>query len=181
MSKLKNNSLVIFTIDFPYGNGEPFLFNEINILSGKFKTIFIFPMNFLDQESKYKLPENVEVVKFNIFQPYNRVKILIKNLRFISSIYLAEFFYNKSKTKYLGQFFYTFNNLTHKIAVADNLYNFLKQKEINNAVSYTYWFNQWTLVLSIINAKHEHLNIYTRIHGMDVYEEQHSKENFFFQ
>ncbi len=178
---MKNNSLLIFTINFPYGNGESFLINEINILSSKFKTIYVFPIKFLNQESEYNLPTNVEVVKFNMFQPYNRVKILIKNFRLICSIYLTEFFYSKSKIKYISQFLHTFNNLTHKISASDNFYNLLKQMQINKPVAYSYWFNQWPLILSIVKAKHQHLNIYTRIHGMDVYEEQHYRKNFFYQ
>ena len=45
---------------------------------------------------------------------------------------------------------------------------------------YTYWFTQWTLIFSIINSKQKNISLYTRIHGMDVYEDQHADKEFFF-
>ena len=178
---MKNSSLLVFTIDFPYGKGESFLFNEIKILSNKFQMIYIFPMNYSDNQFEYELPENVQVVKFNMFQPFNRLKVLFKNSALISSIYFSELIQSSSRLKYLRQFFQTLNNLTHKISAANNFSIICKQMKIDNPIAYTYWFNQWTLILSIINAKYQKINLYTRIHGMDVYEDQHYQKKFFFQ
>lgn len=173
--------LCLFTINFPYGKGEFFLYDEIKILSEKFQTIYIFPLDCSDKISNYILPENVIIIHFDVFQPYNRIKVLTKNFGLIASIYAIELWQSKTKLNYVSQFFKTLNNLTHKISAADNLIAELKKLKINDAIAYTYWFNQWTLILSIINIKYKEINLYTRIHGMDVYEDQHRESNFFFQ
>lgn len=176
-----NKTLCIFTIHFPYGNGESFLYNEVNILGDKFQTIYIFPLDCLNHQLNYSLPPNVEVLNFDVFQPYNRTKIFFKNIRLISSIYITELIGSKTKFNYLIHFFKTLNNLTHKISAADNFNTTLKKLKISHIIAYTYWFNQWTFILSILNVKYQKLNLYTRIHGMDVYEDQHTEPDFFFQ
>lgn len=176
-----STTLCLFTINFPYGNGESFLFNEINVLSNKFETIYIFPLDCLNHQLNYCLPPNVEVLNFDVFQPYNRIKIILRNLGLISSIYITELINSKTKFNYLSQFFKTLNNLTHKISAADNFNTTLKELKISYSVAYTYWFNQWTFILSVLNVKYQKLNLYTRIHGMDVYEDQHTEPDFFFQ
>lgn len=138
-------------------------------------------MEMRDMSISYKLPENVFVKQFEMFQPFNRIKILISNFRLILGIYLCELFNSKNKLNYFIQFTHTLNNLTHKISVADSLKNELDHINSKKLICYSYWFNQWALTLSIINKKHKKINIYTRIHGMDVYEEQHTEKNFFFQ
>lgn len=180
-SNINTKDLFLFTISFPYGQGEFFLFDEINVLSKKFNTIYIFPLDCSDKISNYILPQNVIIIHFDVFQPYNRIKVFVENFGLIASIYTTEFLQSKTKLNYVSQFFKTLNNLTHKISAADNLIAVLKKLKIDDAIAYTYWFNQWTLILSVINIKYQKINLYTRIHGMDVYEDQHSESNFFFQ
>lgn len=176
----KHKTLHLFTINFPLTNEEVFLYNEILYLAKSFKTILIFPLESLEKESVFMLPANVHVIKFNVYQPYNRLKVVIANIGVIAGVYFKELVHSKNRFKYLSGFFKTLNNLTHKISVADKLYNELDNSKQNKIV-YTYWFNQWTLILAAMQKKHGDLNLYTRIHGMDVYEEQHSEKNFFFQ
>ena len=180
-SNIHTKNLFLFTISFPYGKGEFFLFDEINVLSKTFNTIYIFPLDCSDKTCSYILPENVIIVHFDVFQPYNRIKVLVKNFGLIASIYTTEFLQSKARLNYVSQFFKTLNNLTHKISAADNLIIELRKLKSNDAIAYTYWFNQWTFILSVINIKYQKINLYTRIHGMDVYEDQHNESNFFFQ
>jgi glycosyltransferase involved in cell wall biosynthesis len=176
----KHKTLHLFTINFPLTNEEVFLYNEILYLAKSFKTILIFPLQSLEKESVFILPENVKVVKFNVYQPFNRLKVAIANIGIIAGIYFKELVHSNNRFKYLSVFSKTLNNLTHKIAVADKLFNELDNSKQNKIV-YTYWFNQWTLILAVMQKKHGDLNLYTRIHGMDVYEEQHLEKDFFFQ
>jgi hypothetical protein len=59
----KEKDLVIFTLKFPYGNGETFLEGELTVLSSIFRKIYFVPLA-SDVECR-KTPENVEVL--NIF------------------------------------------------------------------------------------------------------------------
>ncbi len=174
---MENKTLNIFTIDFPYGNGEPFLKNEIDILAKKFDRIYIFPMNFNNTIIKYELPENITIKHQNIFYPYNRLSILCKNIFFISNIFISEILKTNYKKIYISNFTKHLNVLLHRINAANKLSHLFQDK--NNLV-YTYWFTQWTMIFSIINSKQKNISLFTRIHGMDVYEDQHTEKDFFF-
>ena len=179
---MEGKVLTVFTISFPYGNGEHFLHNEILHLSKQFEKIVIFPMNSLNMEmSSVNLPVNVEVVNFNMFQPYNRITTLFSHIGLIIKLYGLEILKSPVRWHYLFQFKKTLNELTHKISVAQKLETYLQLNNQKLEIAYTYWFNQWTFILSLLHKDKPEFNLYTRIHGMDVYEEQHSEKGFFFQ
>jgi glycosyltransferase involved in cell wall biosynthesis len=175
---LNEETLHIFAIDFPYKNGEPFLLQELDILSTRFKKIIIFPLDLSSGRSIYSLPKNVEVAHFNIFSPYNRVKMLLNNFFFVTGVFVGEFIHSSNRWSYISNGVTHLNVLLSRINAAKQLSKVLPQK--NKVLAYTYWFNQWTFILSILNKKQGNISLVTRIHGMDVYEEQHSETNFFF-
>jgi glycosyltransferase involved in cell wall biosynthesis len=176
---MSNKVLNIFTIDFPYGNGEPFLKNEIEVLAKSFEKIVVFPMNFKDTTIKCKLPDNIVIQHENIFDPYNRLHILSENILLIANIFLMELIKTPFKKKYLLNFRNHFNILLHRINAANKLASMFKSTDQKHLV-YTYWFTQWTLIFSIVNYKQKNISLYTRVHGMDVYEDQHTDKGFFF-
>lgn len=175
----ENNTLHIFTISFPLGKDESFLFNEVQYLASNFDTIYIYPMQCLDKEMHYSLPSNIEVVRFNIFQPYSRLTVTLKNIGLIAKLYALEIRNSKNGWKHLNCLKKTLNELTHKIAMAQKFDGYLISKNQNLNIAYTYWFNQWTFILSIIHKRKPNFKLFTRIHGADVYEEQH-EQGFFF-
>jgi glycosyltransferase involved in cell wall biosynthesis len=176
---MSNKVLNIFTIDFPYGNGEPFLKNEIEVLAKSFEKIVVFPMNFKDTSIKCKLPDNIVIQHETIFDPYNRLHILSGNILLIANIFLMELIKTPFKKQYLLNFRKHFNVLLHRINAANKLASLFKSTSQKHLV-YTYWFTQWTLIFSIVNYKQKNISLYTRIHGMDVYEDQHADKEFFF-
>jgi glycosyltransferase involved in cell wall biosynthesis len=176
---MNNRVLNIFTIDFPYNNGEPFLRNEITILSKNFDKIVVFPMNFKDTTIKCQLPDNIVVQHETIFDPYNRLSVFGRNFFLIIPIFFSEILKTPFKKQYLFNFRKNLNVLLHRINSANKLGSIFNSQDQKYLV-YTYWFTQWTLIFSIINSKQKNISLYTRIHGMDVYEDQHTERNFFF-
>jgi glycosyltransferase involved in cell wall biosynthesis len=174
-----NKILNVFTIDFPYNNGEPFLKNEIEILADRFEAIHIFPMNFGNQQIIYDLPYNVVVKHINIFEGYSRWRIFIRNFGVVCSIFFSEFIFSSYRFRYLKNFKLHLNTMLHRLNGAQKLSSFFKYTEHKHLV-YTYWFTQWTYIFSLINYKYKSISLFTRIHGMDVYEDQHESKNFFF-
>lgn len=175
------NNLHIFTVNFPLGDGEPFLYNELLTLHKKFDKIYLFPMQDHDKTSGYSLPANVEVVKFKMFQPYNRLAVLSGQPAFVFGLFFSELLTSPNRWQYLVQFKNTLNDLTHKIAMAQKLDAFLQSPDQEMTIAYTYWFNQWTFILSILHKLKPRFKLFTRIHGSDVYEEQHTERGFFFK
>jgi len=175
------NNLHIFTLNFPLGDGEPFLYDELLILHKKFDKIYLFPMQDHDKASRYSLPENVEVVKFKMFQPYNRLGVLSADPGFVAGLFFSELFTGANRWRYLLQFKKTLNELTHKIVMAQKLDAFLQSSDQGMTIAYTYWFNQWTFILSVLHKLKPGFKLFTRVHGSDVYEEQHTEKGFFFK
>lgn len=176
---MSSRVLNIFTIDFPYNNGEPFLKNEIEILAKSFEKIVIFPMNFKDTKLTYDLPNNVVIQHENIFESYNRLSVLGKNIFLVTKLFLVEIIKSPFRTQYLLNFSKHLTVLLHRVNAAKKVGSLFKTNSQKHLV-YTYWFTQWTLIFSIINYKQRNISLYTRIHGMDVYEDQHKENNFFF-
>jgi glycosyltransferase involved in cell wall biosynthesis len=176
-----NQTLLLFTISYPFTREENFLHPEVFYLSKIFKKIIIFPLYFNEHSMVYDLPENIDVAKFNMFQPYNRLKTVTMYPALIASVFWMELRRSKSRWRYLWNFKSSLNELTHKIAMSRSFSLFLNRHQITNPVAYTYWFNQWTFVLSLINWRKKQFSLFTRVHGMDVYEEQHKEPYFFFK
>ena len=174
---MNNKVLNIFTLDFPYGTEEPFLKAELDILAINFEKIFLYPMHFKSMVKKFNLPENVEIKHVDIFAPYNRLSVLRNNLRLVFSVFFIELIKSKNRFSYLFEFRKNLNVLLHRINASKTLSQSLGDKP---SICYTYWFNQWTMVLSVLNDKQKNISVFTRIHGSDVYEEQHDEKNFFF-
>lgn len=176
---MSNKVLNIFTIDFPYNNGEPFLKNEIEVLAKSFEKIIVFPMNFKDTKIKCQLPDNIVVQHETIFDSYNRLSVFGRNFFLIITIFFSEILKTPFKKQYLFNFRKHFNILLHRVNAAKKLAPIFNSQDQKHLV-YTYWFTQWTLIFSIINSKQKNISLYTRIHGMDVYEDQHADKGFFF-
>lgn len=98
---LKNKTLHLFTIHFPYGTGENFLDNELFYLATKFDSIFLYPLTKPEIKPRIELPTNVSVIHFDFFFPYNRINILKNNFKLIVSTYIKEVFLSKNGIKHL--------------------------------------------------------------------------------
>lgn len=169
--------LILFTSSFPYGEGEQFIETEILLLSDKFSKIYIFPLTIFGNERQ--VPENVEIIKPDLYLAYNRPKLLLKNFYVVVYIYMIQLFTSKTRGHYLKNFKFWFYYLLNRINDANWLDKKLDNLIDENTVIYSYWFNLWGTMLSIIKAKKgRKFNFFTRIHGGD-FDEAQKKEGFF--
>src|SRR3990172_411445 len=82
---LKEKKLYIVVSDYPYGNGEPFLEDELNALAKSFDKVCLIitnPIHLNDLTHKFSIPENVEL-KFYI--PENNFYSKLQALKFVFS------------------------------------------------------------------------------------------------
>lgn len=169
------NNLYLFTFSYPFGTSETFLETEIQVLSSHFKHIYIIPLQNTTGDRR-NIPDNSTVVDFKYYLPFSRVKQFLSNFITVSFIFFFEIFYSVYRKKYLTSPFYFLNKLLHVSNVANRL-QLLIEKDAS--VCYSYWYNQWVFPLSIIKFKNQGGRLLTRIHGADVYEDQHEKDFFF--
>lgn len=169
-----NNTLFLFTAQFPYGKvSETFLETEIIFLAKKFETIHIFPAS--TDDYCRKIPENVLVntdYSNLTFSKSQKIKALFF---YLPLTYSALF----SEVKDKG----FFRCLRNKSVLLDYLANqllfksYIEKKvveDVKNTVCYDYWFCNKTLALTLIKKKNKQLKFVARAHGFDLYDERWS-------
>jgi glycosyltransferase involved in cell wall biosynthesis len=161
--------LYLFTDIFPFKGGEPFLETEILYLSKAFQKVSIFVLN--PNETIIALPNNVEVVKIN-FNPDKQLrKVLLNNFSIFIRWFFHEIIYSPHRIKYITQFKPLFYQLIGRVIKAEKLIDYIALNEVKNATYYSYWFNEWGSILSIMHAKNPQFNFKTRVHLFDFEEE----------
>lgn len=174
-----SNTLFYFVESFSSEKAEQFFEKELPYLSASFKQILLFVL-YKDVPNSTQLPNNVSIANFDLYQPYNRIGFLRKNWNTIFKLYVANFFITRHKLNYFFQPFRHITLLMNRLNDADNLHQYIQSKfNYNNAVFYSYWFNHWVSVLSLVKYKYQsNIKIYTRIHGSD-YQEGQKTEGYF--
>ena len=160
----KKNRIYYFVDDI----GTSFVIKDIQILAREYENIYLFSIDFL--EGKETLPANVHVIEnFMDWKRYNKFNILALNCLKIFQIYLFEFF--KSKRV-----------ISIKKSLALLCSNIFKASEINrhfktlqilpeaSDIYYSFWFYD-CIYLAWLKMKNRHLNVITRTHSGDLYED----------
>lgn len=170
-------NLVLFTASFPYGEGEQFIETEIKILAKNFKTIYLFPLQVYG--FKRELPSNVIVVEPKLYLPYNRLTLFLKNIATVAAIFNITISKSRHRLALLKRFKSHLYFLLHRINGVKWLESELDKINHEKTLFYSYWFNLWTLHLSIIKYKRkEKFNFITRIHNGD-FDEVRANNGFF--
>lgn len=171
---MTSENLHLFTMSYPYGNGEPFLENELNYLAGKFNKIFIYPTTI--SATKRSLPDNVELRDLETAKlHYSTLGIMCRNLALITSIHLKEFFLANKNNIYLKHFREYNSRLCKSIALADKIGE--KTKDSGNDIFYSFWMNESAEALAVLKKRRKIGRFVFRTNGFDLYDVQ-AKYNY---
>ena len=158
--------LLFFTSQYPYGTSETFIENEIEHLSKAFDKVYVFPLTKVD--GIRDTPSNVEVI--NIVPSYNRKEVFRKDFILFLKIIASDFFQgNLFNNEYKN----TISRLLQLFSKSYQLERWLEQNDIENPFFYTYWFEDWATILSILKNKGIVNLFISRAHGFDIYEDRH--------
>ena len=150
--------LKLYTNSYPFGKGEEFIANEIQILSRYFDKIIIYPKD--RSGKKRKVPDNVAISN-STKNEYKRLGIFWGNIFIIIKIINADI-----KTGY------KIRNILNPLYISTLLRVFHLSNQIptstTNVVNYSYWFNEWALALSIAKEKGRIKMFISRGHGYDI-------------
>jgi glycosyltransferase involved in cell wall biosynthesis len=174
---MRKDQLLLFTTSFPYGSGEQFIETEVLYLSKAFDKVFIYPL-ILDKNPPRSLPENVSVVKLQMFNPHNRIATLIQNMGTVLKIFLFQALFSRHRLKYIFRFKYFLNNLLNKLNDASIILKEVNRYDTERTVFYSYWFNAWTETIMLAKEKVKSIKFITRIHGGD-YDELRRTDGLF--
>lgn len=159
-------NLNFFTAEFPFKNAESFIENEIPILSNNFDKIKLFPHYFKDDKQR-KLPKNIEIIQIGNFIN-QRISFSYKML--IILFFMIEFFRTEKKGFYLKTFRLRLSEL--KQAAMKSQFIESNKLLLTDSVNYSFWMNEWALVLTFLKKRNAINNFEFRICGFDIWDER---------
>ena len=171
-------SIILFTKQFPYGNGETFLENELPLLCDHFNEVHIFP--FESTGSKRAVPENCSIHKLDLGFTSNLKRLIPSNIGLILKILFKDLSSRQNRRSLLTPKLY----LTHIIRLiyeCDQLKKYLFRHNLTQSILYTYWLHDWTTILSAIKYHHAELYIVSRAHGYDFNLNRNPKGYYWFR
>ena len=154
--------LFFITDNYPFGNGETFIENEIDYLSQNFEKIFIVSKNIKDKQTR-EISKNCEI--FRIKKDYKKLLSII-----LDKNYLVDFISNfdlKNLKKLMG--FQFFSKLIENKVLEIIKLKKLKKEEI---IFYSYWF--YNGAYAGVNLKRKKIvdKVISRAHGYDIFFER---------
>ena len=178
---MKKN-LVILVADYPNPHGEPFLENELMIISKDFNHIYIISKNKSTHNNENKnnnnnnlfLPPNADVLQLDLTK--KNLLLRFKHLfswYFIYELFLARF-KHKSKLS-ISLIKLVLYYLERSKLISKEIQDKIKVNEITveNTIFYSYWCDEGALALAHLKRRKKINDFVTRLHGWDVYFERH--------
>ncbi len=172
--KMEKSELIIFTYNFPFGDGETFFKNELVYLNESFSSIHIFPLFYGKSTLPREVPSNVSFSKpllhFDIKK--DRLKFLFFGIFNLSPfLFSLSEFYKKGvfkKKKWIVNF--VGSTLITRILLKRNITKSINEKIHDTSVLYFYWGDKSSGIIPFIKKKKRN-QIIARFHNSDLYEE----------
>jgi len=161
-------NLNFFTAEYPFRGSESYIENEIPILGDNFSKIKIFP-HFFEKENHRDIPKNAEICQLN--ESFNGEELSILYWLLIIKFFIIELFYARNKVYYLKNFGKWLSLL--KIAAKKAVYIKNNNLLLNDAVCYSFWMNDWALVLVFLKEKKIIKDFVFRCGGFDIWDERY--------
>jgi len=172
-------NLVLITSNFPFGTGESFISQELNLLSHAFERVIIVAQNISGEEAR-STPENVKIYRHNTstsLTGYLYLPLLfILNSGAITEILKGEieFRLGISDSLTIRKFLFLFKKVIKAIQLKEFIDIKLKQEGINDSiVFYSYWLKTGAHAAAMLNYR-KSIKV-ARGHGSDIYEEKTGK------
>lgn len=188
MSDKENSTLILITGSYPYGAvAESFLDTELPYLSSAFDKVVIIPRSLPSKIERIdrNLPKNVQINTSLLLKNETSTDIISSYFHAILSAVTSRYFYAE-----IYKNPWTIGNLTAFKRVVGYLSGALKTRDwvleyaqqnstvLSNTVFYTYWLDSATTGVGIAKKEYTEINLVSRAHGGDLYEERHDPPYF---
>jgi len=172
-----SQNILLLTVNFPYGNSENFLSDELKYLSKKGSKILIFSHS-SKGKSRY-LPQGIKVVNISrikkmLLVTFGTLYAFLKYSPYYSKDLISSVIEEKSKIFKFSRYAYIINYFlrsSYFIAWFDLLYSNNNKKDL---IIYSYWMNAESYAMSILKRSCPELKVVSRVHGGDLYTERNS-------
>ena len=168
---IQENNLFFFTHEYPYGNSEVYIANELKVLAEKFDNVFLFPLR--SNGDPRELPnKNIKIIQLFESNISVNMKLLLNNLNLFTGIILNEFKSTPNKRTFLKMLPELKSRLLQNIYRANVLEQYLKSFDSFKGYYYSFWTDEWATVLSILTQRYLIKGFVSRVHGYDLYKER---------
>jgi glycosyltransferase involved in cell wall biosynthesis len=167
---MSNNTrdLCFFTAQYPYGESETFIESELPVLASQFDNIYIFPASV--SKEKREVPNNVIIVDINL-SDYSTSKALGSYPVSIAKAIFSEFIENRLLN--LNTARNTISRLLRCAYKAQKVTEFIKDKNLSDAVYYSYWMEFDATMLAILKSEGIVNSFVSRAHRFDLYDDRY--------
>lgn len=187
MDKLKNDTLVIFTNQYPFsGVSESFLDSELPVLNEYFDKIILVPQRLPSSIEKVEknLPSHVIVDTSFLEEKNKKWNKLLAHIDSITSINLYfELLRRIHKPPNIAYLKKTIGYFSLAIQTKKWILSFIKKGyvDLTKTVFYTYWLNETTLGIGLAKKNLANIKLVSRAHRGDLYENQTSSHHIPFR
>jgi len=156
--------LYLYTLNYPFGRKEAYLESEANVLSEKFDEVVVLPYNSRPNDSRgdrRKVPSNFKVIDL-----FYGEKDYLESTAYRFDFFLAA----RKKLSFIKDWRYQLSLSGEYSKKASVLKQFLSNEK--EGLHYSYWFNDWAIILAFLCKKKVLKDYVSRAHGFDLYEER---------
>jgi N-acetyl sugar amidotransferase len=178
---LNEKRLYVIVSDYPYGNGEPFLEDELVALAKEFDKVFLIitnPVHLHDLSHKFSVPVNVEI-KFYI--PKNNLATRLRGLWFSLSEPAVKEELKIIRKNYkqpisISRLRLLFSYVIHGLEFHNYIEKLINSDNTHKASNYlyTYWCTYYTFGLALLKSNYKSIKTFTRVHRWDLYMNVHN-------
>lgn len=161
-------NLNFFTAQFPFKTGESFIENELPLVGQCFDEIKIFPHFFEEECLERETPLNSTVEQID---EYSTQKLELSYKLMIVKFFVIELWYTKNKLFYLKKSRKWLSLL--KQAALKASYIETNELLLKDALCYSFWMNDWALMLSFLKKRNVISSFVFRCGGFDIWDERH--------
>ncbi|HWB62264.1 MAG TPA: hypothetical protein VG603_02050, partial [Chitinophagales bacterium] len=168
-------NLLLFTAQFPFGNGETFIENELPFLVEAFEQVIIIAADTTSPQTR-TLPSKVKVIRRPLSAGLKHK--LASLLRFFSKDISNEIHFVKQTLRprpYAQILSAIIGSYAQGLAITQFIKNLIASNKLEPASTllYSYWMDNTALGLALFKKQNPDIKAICRAHGWDVYFERH--------
>lgn len=171
MKNSEAETMIFFSLHYPYHFTDSYLDEEINLLAARFKKIVIITANTYTEE-KRPVPPNAVVYRFSpkadVATKSKSTKLLLTPGFYrilLRTIFKYKIGLNAARFKELFAFY------SRALATKDFLEKVIEEQQLdkNNLLIYTYWMIESTMASVMLKEENAGVKVISKAHSQDVY------------
>lgn len=164
--KGKQKILFLFTKEFPYGQREQYIAEELPFLAAEFDAVKIMPTEYFGGNAQTRaLPANFEIIDLN----KKSASTTEANKYGKGGILFSEFLHEKNKKRYLIEFSRYRAILNHQCLLASVFEKELEPYKEDQVFFYSYWLHNSCIMLGLLKKAGVINSYISRAHSIDLY------------